>query len=67
MVEKNASDLHVTTGSPPVLRVDDQLIPLRRCAVLTPADTQRLCYSILTEEQRRQLRGAAASSTCPSG
>ncbi len=55
MVEKNASDLHVTTGSPPVLRVDDQLMPLRRCAVLTPAETQKLCYSILTEEQRRQF------------
>ena len=59
MVEKGASDLHITTGSPPVLRVDDQLVPLRRCAVLTPTDTQRLCYSILTEEQRRQFE-----STC---
>jgi len=58
MVEKNASDLHVTTGSPPVLRVDDQLIPLRRCAVLTPADTQKLCYSILTEDQRRQFEAS---------
>lgn len=58
MVEKNASDLHVTTGSPPVLRVDDQLIPLRRCAVLTPTDTQKLCYSILTEEQRRQFEAS---------
>jgi twitching motility protein PilT len=59
MTEKGASDLHITTGSPPVLRVDDSLVPLRRCAVLTPADTQRLCYSILTEEQRRQFE-----STC---
>jgi hypothetical protein len=58
MVEKNASDLHVTTGSPPVLRVDDQLIPLRRCAVLTPTDTQKLCYSILTEDQRRQFEAS---------
>jgi len=58
MVEKNASDLHITTGSPPVLRVDDQLIPLRRCAVLTPAETQKLCYSILTEDQRRQFEAS---------
>ena len=55
MIEKSASDLHITTGTPPALRVDDQLVPLRRCAVLTPADTQRLCYSILTDEQRRQF------------
>ncbi len=56
MVERSASDLHVTTGSPPMLRVDDQLLPLRRgLPVLTPADTQRLCYQILTEEQRARF------------
>ncbi len=56
MVERSASDLHVTTGSPPMLRIDDQLLPLRRgLPVLTPADTQRLCYQILTEEQRARF------------
>lgn len=56
MVERSASDLHITTGAPPMLRVDDQLLPLRRgLAVLTPADTQRLCYQILTEEQRARF------------
>ncbi|MDB4928026.1 MAG: twitching motility protein [Myxococcaceae bacterium] len=56
MVERSASDLHITTGAPPMLRIDDQLIPLRRnLAVLTPADTQRLCYQILTEEQRARF------------
>jgi twitching motility protein PilT len=53
MVERSASDLHITTGAPPMLRIDDQIVPLRRnLALLTPADTQRLCYQILTEEQR---------------
>jgi len=55
MVEKNASDLHVTTGSHPSLRIDGQLVPLRRVAMLTPADTQRLCYQVLTEEQRARF------------
>lgn len=55
MVERGASDLHITAGAPPMLRVDDQLVPLRRGAVLTPADTQRLCYQILTEEQRARF------------
>jgi twitching motility protein PilT len=56
MVERSASDLHITTGAPPMLRIDDQLIPLRRnLSVLTPADTQRLCYQILTEEQRARF------------
>ena len=55
MVERGASDLHISAGSPPALRVDDQLRPLARCAVLTPTDTQRLCYQILTEEQRARF------------
>ncbi len=51
MIEKGASDLHVTTGSPPQLRIDGSLVPLKMDH-LGPADTKRLCYSILTEEQK---------------
>jgi hypothetical protein len=51
-----ASDLHITTGSPPMLRIDDQLIPARNLAVLTPADTQRLCYSDPHRGAARALR-----------
>jgi len=51
MIEKGASDLHITTGTPPQLRIDGQLVPLKM-APLSPVDTKRLCYSILTEEQK---------------
>jgi twitching motility protein PilT len=51
MIEKGASDLHITTGSPPQLRIDGSLVPLKM-EPLAPADTKRLCYSILTEEQK---------------
>lgn len=51
MIEKGASDLHITTGSSPQLRIDGSLVPLKT-DMLTPADTKRLCYSILTEEQK---------------
>jgi twitching motility protein PilT len=51
MIEKGASDLHITTGSPPQLRIDDSLVPLK-VPPLNFEDTQRLCYSVLTEEQR---------------
>ena len=51
MIEKGASDLHITTGSPPQLRIDGSLVPLKT-APLGPQDTKRLCYSILTEEQK---------------
>jgi twitching motility protein PilT len=51
MLDKGASDLHVTTGTPPQLRIDDDLVPLRTEA-LTPVDTKQLCYSILTDAQK---------------
>jgi twitching motility protein PilT len=51
MLDKGASDLHVTTGCPPQLRIDDDLVPLRTEA-LTPVDTKQLCYSILTDAQK---------------
>lgn len=54
MIEKGASDLHVTTGSPPQLRVDGKLVPLRMPA-LTPQDTKQACYSILTDAQKHRF------------
>jgi twitching motility protein PilT len=51
MLDKGASDLHITTGSPPQLRIDGQLHPLRTDP-LTPVDTKQLCYSILTDAQK---------------
>jgi len=54
VVEKGASDLHVTTGTPPQLRIDGSLLPIKT-APLTPVDTKALCYSVLTEEQKVQF------------
>jgi twitching motility protein PilT len=54
MIEKGASDLHITTGSPPRLRVDGKLIPLDY-QPLTPAETKTLCYSILTDAQKHKF------------
>jgi twitching motility protein PilT len=50
MVERGASDLHVTTGSPPQLRIDGSLVPLK-VPPLSPVETKQLCYSVLSEEQ----------------
>jgi len=52
MIEKNASDLHITTGSPPQLRIDGRLTPVNM-PQMTAAETKRLCYSVLTDNQRR--------------
>ncbi len=54
MVEKGASDLHLTTGSPPQVRVRGRLYPLDM-PMLTPQATRQLLYSILTEAQKHQF------------
>ncbi|MBK9032531.1 MAG: type IV pilus twitching motility protein PilT [Myxococcales bacterium] len=51
MLDKGASDLHITTGSPPQLRIDGDLVPLR-VEAMTPVDTKQLCYSVLTDAQK---------------
>ncbi len=51
MIDKKASDLHITRDTPPQLRIDGKLVPLRTAA-LTPIDTKQLCYSILTDAQK---------------
>ncbi len=54
MIEKGASDLHVTAGTPPQLRIDGKLHPLRM-PPLSPTDTKQLCYSVLTDSQKHQF------------
>jgi twitching motility protein PilT len=51
MVEKGASDMHITAGAPPLLRIDGEVIPLK-LPPLTPVDTKHLAYSVMTEEQK---------------
>lgn len=54
MVKSNASDLHITTGSPPRIRVDGKLVPLNM-PPLSASDTKELCYSILTDAQKHRF------------
>jgi len=54
LMDQGASDLHISPDSPPRLRVDGKLLPLDLPA-LGPADSKSLCYSVLTEEQKRDL------------
>lgn len=50
--DQNASDLHISVGTPPQLRIHGELCPIK-IDPLTAVDTEALCYSVLTEEQRR--------------
>ncbi|QDG49933.1 PilT/PilU family type 4a pilus ATPase [Persicimonas caeni] len=54
MVDKGSSDLHVTVGSPPQLRIDGTLVPLKT-KKLSPQETRQLCYSVLTDSQKQKF------------
>ena len=54
MVERGGSDLHITTGSSPRLRIDGKLVPIDH-PTLSPADTKSLCYSVLTDAQKHRF------------
>ena len=54
MVEQGASDLHLTTNSPPMIRIDGALRPLN-APPLSPSDTKQISYSILTDKQKQRL------------
>ncbi|MFW7378099.1 MAG: type IV pilus twitching motility protein PilT [Oligoflexus sp.] len=52
LIDQGASDLHLAVGSPPRLRIDGQIVPLN-LPPLTPQDSMQLCYSVLTEAQKK--------------
>lgn len=54
MIERGASDIHITTGSPPQLRINGKLTPIGSTP-LTAAETKQMCYSILTEAQKHRF------------
>jgi twitching motility protein PilT len=55
MVEANASDLHVTTGTPPAIRVRGEVERLDGFDALSSEETQQLLYRILSSEQQKVL------------
>ena len=54
MVEMGASDLHLTTNSPPMVRLDGRLAPLPYPPLSVP-DTKQIAYSVLTDAQKHRL------------
>ncbi|HEY5649481.1 MAG TPA: type IV pilus twitching motility protein PilT [Nitrospiria bacterium] len=54
MIEKGASDLHITTGTPPQIRVNGELVPMN-LPQLTPPETKQLVYSVLTDAQKHKF------------
>jgi len=54
LMEQSGSDLHISTESPPRLRIDGELLPLD-LPPLTPQESRQLCYSVLTDEQKKDF------------
>ena len=55
MIEREASDLHITAGERPKMRIDGDIQHSRIEYVLNPKDTLQLAYSILTEQQKKRF------------
>src|SRR5579862_4212107 len=54
VVERNATDLHISAESPPLMRIDGELTPLPY-PPLSANETKNLCYSLLTDSQRHRF------------
>jgi len=55
MIERNASDLHISAGERPKLRIDGDITSSNIEFVMQPKDTLQLAYSVLTENQKKRF------------
>jgi twitching motility protein PilT len=55
MIERDASDLHITAGERAKLRIDGDIVNSRNEYVLSPKDTLQIAYSVLTEAQKKRF------------
>jgi len=53
--KQNASDLHISVGSHPTLRVDGKLLPLVKKPIITPENAQGLIFALLKEDQKEHF------------
>jgi twitching motility protein PilT len=54
MVQKGATDMHITAGSPPQIRLDGRLVPMNH-PPLAPAETKQMIYGVLTDAQKQRF------------
>jgi twitching motility protein PilT len=55
VIDRRASDLHITAGAAPMIRIRGRLAPMEGYPVLTPTDTREIVYSILSDGQRQKF------------
>jgi twitching motility protein PilT len=54
LVDQNGTDLHITTNSPPQIRIDGKMVPLQ-VPPMAPSETKSLVYSVLTDAQKHRF------------
>jgi twitching motility protein PilT len=54
-VSEQASDLHISPGHPPILRITGRLVPLLREKKITPTDSEGLAFALMNEEQKERF------------
>ena len=54
LVDQGGTDLHITTNSPPQIRIDGKMVPLQ-LPPMTAAETKQIIYSVLTDNQKHRL------------
>src|SRR3954465_4432048 len=65
MVQLNASDLHITVGSPPVVRLRGHLQRFDGVPSLSADETRDLLYRILSSEQQKRLQNHPPLALAP--
>jgi twitching motility protein PilT len=55
MIERDASDLHITAGERPKVRIDGEITSSMSEHVMTPKETLQIAYSVLTENQKKRF------------
>jgi len=55
-LQHGASDIQITAGAKPSIRVNGMFVEMEGAPILTPSDTMEIAYSILTDEQREKLK-----------
>ncbi len=55
MIAQGGSDLHITTGSSPRIRVNGELMPMADVPMLTAVETRQMCYTVLTDAQKHKF------------
>ncbi len=55
MIERDASDLHITAGERAKMRIDGEIVNSKNEYTLSPKDTLQIAYSVLTEQQKKRF------------